>query len=202
MKKLILLMSAFLALSHSLDEGTLNKKERKFATKYLESSMRQLFKGIENLTAEQWNYTPPDGGWSIAGACEHLLIAEQSTHMLITQKILTNDALKEAPANPITDDEVIEFIRDRSPERRVKTAPSFEPKGILKSPADFIEQFKAARQRHIDFTKTSTANMKDYYFESPAGKISAYQWLLVAAAHSERHFAQMQEVMQNANYPK
>ncbi len=195
-------MSALLTFHHSPGEGTLNKKERKFAAKYLESSMKQLFKGIEDLTSEQWNYVPADGGWSIAGACEHLLIAEQSTHMLITKKILTNAALKEAPVNPITDEQVIEFIRDRSPDRRVKTASPFEPRGNLKSPADFIEQFKAARSQHIDFAKTSTAHMKDFFYDSPAGKISAYQWLLVAAAHAERHFAQMQEVMQDANYPK
>lgn len=202
MKKLILLMSTILTMYHTPDEGVLNKKERRFAASQLESSMKDLFKNIKNLTPEQWNYRPADGGWSIAGACEHLLVAEQSTHMLITQKILSNKALKAAPANPITDQEVIDFIRDRSPERRVKTAPRFEPQGIISSPAHFIEQFAVARQRHITFAKTSTADMKSYFYESPAGKISAYQWLLVASAHAERHLAQMKEVMEDANYPK
>ncbi|GAB5527534.1 MAG: hypothetical protein Roseis2KO_54060 [Roseivirga sp.] len=202
MKKLILLMSALFTLYHAPADGKLNKKERKFATSYLESSMKTLFKDIRRLTPEQWNYQPANGGWSIAGACEHLLVAEQSTYMLITQKILTNGALKEAPGTLITDGQVIDFIRDRSPENRVKTAPRFEPKGTLTSPADFIEKFKAARQQHITFAKTSEADMKSYFFESPAGKISAYQWLLVAAAHSERHFAQMQEVMEDISYPK
>lgn len=202
MKKLILLVSALFTLYHAPAEGKLNKKERKFATSYLESSMKALFKGIRHLTPEQWNYQPANGGWSIAGACEHLMVAEQSTHMLITQKIITNEALKAAPGILITDEQVIDFIRDRSPENRVKTAPPFEPKGTLTSPEDFIEKFKTARQQHINFAKTSEADMKSYFFDSPAGKISAYQWLLVAAAHSERHFAQIKEVMDDTSYPK
>lgn len=202
MKKLILLISAVFTMFHAPAEGELNKKERKFATNYLESSMKDLFRDIKNLTPEQWNYTPADGGWSIAGACEHLLVAEQSTHMLITKKILTNETFREVPATLITDEQVIAFIRDRSPENRVKTAPRFEPKGILSTPADFIEQFTEAREQHISFAKTSNDAMKSYFFESPAGKISAYQWLLVAAAHSERHLGQMKEVMQDTNYPK
>lgn len=195
-------MSAVLSMYHYPTEGALSKKERRFASDYLESSMNDLFKGIRSLTPEQWNYTPADGGWSIAGACEHLLIAEQATYLLITRKILTNEALKESPATLMTDQQVIDFIRDRSPERRVKTAVSFEPKGALSSPEDFINQFTRARAQQIDFTNTSKDDMKGYFFESPAGKISAYQWLLVAAAHSERHFAQIKEVMRDTNYPK
>lgn len=195
-------MSAVLSMYHTPAEGMLSKKERKFAVNYLESSKKDLFSGIRNLTQEQWNYTPTDGGWSIAGACEHLLVAEQATYLLITQKILNNEGLKASPEVHITDQQVIDFIRDRSPERRVKTAARFEPKGALSSPEAFIRQFTKARAQQIDFTKNSKDDMKAYFFESPAGKISAYQWLLLAAAHSERHFAQIQEVMQDANYPK
>jgi hypothetical protein len=202
MKKMMLLMSALFTMYHPPADGTLNKKERKFAVNHLEVSMQKLFKSIEGLNEAQWNYAPDDGGWSIAGACEHLLVAEQSTYMLITQKILGDESLKEAPSTLMTDQQVIDFIRDRSPERRVKTAPRFEPKGLLKSPADFKAKFKAARQKHIEFAKESDDAVKSYFFDSPAGTISAYQWLLVASAHSERHLAQMKEVMRDSAYPK
>lgn len=195
-------MSALFTMYHPPADGTLNKKERKFAVNQLEASMQKLFKNIEGMSEAQWNYTPADGGWSVAGACEHLLVAEQSTYALITQKILPDESLKEVPSTLMTDQQVIDFIRDRSPERRVKTVPRFEPKGLLKSPADFKAKFKEARQKHIEFAQESDDAVKSYFFDSPAGKISAYQWLLVASAHSERHLAQMKEVMKDSAYPK
>lgn len=202
MKKLVVIMTAVMTAFASPDSGELTKKERKFAYKYLETSMDAMFRGIENLTEDQWNFEPADGGWSVAGTCEHLLIAERGFLSLIPQTILENEANKAAPDQPVTDDEVISFIKDRSPARRVKTAPGFEPTGALANPAEFMKKYKEARQKLIEFTKTSDAALKSYYFQSPAGKISAYQWLLLASAHTERHFGQMEEVMAETGFPK
>lgn len=102
----------------------------------------------------------------------------------------------------MTAEEVISFITDRSPDKRVKTAPPFEPTGAISGPADFMQQYRAARQRLMDFVENTDAALKDYYWDSPAGKISAYQWLILASAHAERHLDQMKEVMAESGFPK
>lgn len=193
---------AFTSLSTVDDSGIPSKKERKFVTKYMEASMDKLFKGIKDLNQDQWNFTPSDGGWSVAGACEHLLIAERGFYNLIEGRILTSEGNRAMPEKLTSNEEVITFIKDRSPEKRVKTPPPFEPTGAIQSPADFMEKYKAARQKLMDYIKTTEKELKSYYWESPAGKITAYQWLILASAHTERHFAQMQETMSEAGYPK
>lgn len=195
-------MTALVSFYPTPDAGMLTKKERKFAAKYMASSMDQIFKSIKDLNEAQWSFTPADGGWSVAGACEHLLIAERGFYNLVSQKIISDEANKAVPEKLITDEEVIKIISDRSPGSRVKTAPPFEPTGALNSPEDFMTKYKAARKRLMDYVKNTDADLKAYYWQSPAGKISAYQWLILASAHAERHFGQMKEVMAEADYPK
>jgi len=202
MKKLILIMAAVVSFTPSTDTSLLTKKERRYAARYMENSMQQIFKEIKNMDETQWTFTPSDDGWSIAGACEHLLIAEKGFYSLVAEKIIGNEANRKAPEAPLTDEQVKNIISDRSPARRVKTAPPFEPTGALANPADFIAQYKAARKRLMDFVKNTDVELKDYYWDSPAGRISAYQWLILASAHSDRHFDQMKEVMAESDFPK
>jgi len=196
-------MMTALTIINPVEEETLSKKERRFAIKYLESSMKDIFKSIEKLTPEQWNYQASSDAWSVAGVCEHLLIAEQAIHQNITQNIIKNEEFRVIipEASRISDQTVIDIISDRSPGKRVKTAPPFEPKGLVDSPKDFMTKYKAARQINIDFTKNSQDDLKAYYFDSPAGKISAYQWIILLGAHAERHHKQMKEVMDNQGFP-
>ncbi len=179
----------------------MTKKERRNTAKYLKKAMEQIFKTIENLTEEQWNYQASAESWSVAGACEHLLIAEHATLRLVQNKIQTDEYKNAIGERIISDDEVITFIRDRSPERRVKTLQPFEPKGNLKTPQDFIQQYRMARQATIDYLETTNDDLKSYYYTGPAGTISGYQWIILMAAHSERHWEQMKEVMEHSNYP-
>lgn len=203
MKKLILLFVTVLIPMGSTSEGKLTKKERKFAVNYLESSMKSIFKTIDGLSQEQWNFQASAETWSVAGACEHLFIAENAIYRNITENIIKNDKFKVTvpESERITDQQVINTISDRSPGRRVKTPPPFEPKGIFATPQDFMKAYKKARQKNIDFTKKSEDDLKAYYFDSPAGKISAYQWIILLSAHAERHLGQMKEVMANSDYP-
>lgn len=204
MKKVVTVLMASLAIFTPIEEGKISKKERKYAIKYLESSMQGVFKTIKGLSKEQWNYQATPESWSVAGACEHLFIAEQTIGKNVSENIIKNESFRVVipESERITDQGVIDFIRDRSPSKRVKTPPPFEPKGLFDTPADFIEQYKAARQKNIEFTQTTDAELKSYYFDSPAGKISAYQWLILLSAHAERHTAQMKEVKEDSGFPK
>ena len=203
MKHIVMLFTALTLGLTPYNTGELSKKERKQATRLLENSMKDLFKGIKDLSEAQWNYKPADGRWSVAETCEHLLIAEKGFYPLITQRILTNEAFREAPVESerITDQQVIDKISDRSPENRVKTTPQAEPKGHVKSRDEFMTAYETTRQKLVDYANTSDAALKSYYFQSPAGKISAYQWLLLAGAHTQRHFAQIKELMEDPGYP-
>ena len=59
-----------------------------------------------------------------------------------------------------------------------------------------IASFTTARERTIAFARTTNADLRLHFQRHPAlGMIDGYQWLLFAAAHSERHTLQAREIV-------
>ena len=52
-----------------------------------------------------------------------------------------------------------------------------------------------------DYLK-STAGLRAHQADSPLGKLDGYEWVLLIAAHSDRHTKQMMEVKADPNFPK
>ena len=65
------------------------------------------------------------------------------------------------------------------------------------SVAQVMEHIAAAE----DFLK-STTGLRDHVMDSPLGKLDGYQFVLLIAAHSERHTKQINEVKADPNFPK
>lgn len=201
--KTISLLALALVITSAAPNRSLSKKEIKYTTNYLDVSMSLAFSAIENLSQEQWNYQPDAETWSIAGICEHLLIAEKNLLVLIQNKIITDEANREVDEDDlITNEEIIVGLKDRGEGKRRKTNERFEPTGALKTPAQFMAEYKEARTATIDFVKNTNVDLNAYYWASPLGnKLSAYQWTILLSAHAERHTAQIVEVQSTANYP-
>ncbi len=197
------LLTTLLALLPLLVGDGLNKKERKYATNYLEESKMEIFSAISALSTEQWNFQADEDSWSIAGICEHLLIAEQNTYNLVTAKIITDENNRKIEDNQrVANEEVISKILDRRPETKVKTPPPFEPKGVISSPQEFVQAYTAARAKNQKYLKETNDELTSYYYDGPAGRTSGYQWFIILAAHAQRHLMQIQEVMQNQDFPE
>ncbi|MEO9805752.1 MAG: DinB family protein [Reichenbachiella sp.] len=201
--KTISLMMLALVLMSAGSNSSLSKKEIKYSTKYLDSSMSLAFSAVENISTEQWNYQPDVDTWSIAGICEHMLIAEKNILVLIQNKIITDEANRNVDLSDlVTNEDIILGLKDRGEGKRRKTNERFEPTGALKTPAQFMKEYQAARQATVEFIKTTEINLNDYYWPSPLGnKLSAYQWTILLSAHAERHTAQIVEVQSSDGYP-
>ncbi|WP_422360356.1 DinB family protein [Reichenbachiella sp.] len=201
--KTISLMMLALVLTSAGSNRSLSKKEIKYTTNYLNTSMSLAFSAVENLSQEQWNYQPDSETWSIAGICEHMLIAERNILVLIQNKIIADEANRQVnEADLISNEAIIVGLKDRGEGKRRKTNERFEPTGALKTPAQFMTEYKAARQATIDFVKNTEVDLNAYYWPSPLGdKLSAYQWTILLSAHAERHTAQIVEVQSTSSYP-
>src|SRR5438552_747059 len=75
------------------------------------------------------------------------------------------------------------------------------PTNRFASPEGSIKHFVESRATTEDFLK-STPGMRDHVMESPMGKLDAYEFVLLVAAHSERHTKQIIEVKADPNFPK
>jgi hypothetical protein len=64
------------------------------------------------------------------------------------------------------------------------------------------KDFIAARQKTIDYVKTTSDDLRGHFAPHPAFKdLDGYQWVLLLAGHSARHTAQIEEVKTGAGYP-
>ena len=59
-----------------------------------------------------------------------------------------------------------------------------------------------AREKTIAYAQSTQDDLRTHVGEGPMGPMDAYQWLLLLAAHSARHTAQILEVEANPGYPK
>src|SRR5215467_11852823 len=83
-----------------------------------------------------------------------------------------------------------------------KPAPdTLKPTNRFGSPEAAIKHFVESRAKTEEFLKT-TADLRGHAVDSPAGgKWDAYQFILMIAAHSQRHTKQIEEVKSSTGYP-
>jgi hypothetical protein len=84
----------------------------------------------------------------------------------------------------------------------VQAPEPLKPTNRFGSPKDSRKHFKKSRAKTIDFVE-GTKDLRQHATDSPLGKkLDAYEWVLLIAAHSERHTKQIDEVKADAKYPK
>ena len=193
-------MLGLLSLAPGFAE-TLTQGERDRALSELYASRKQFTDSVAGLTEAQWNFKPAPAVWSIAECAEHIALAED----LLLDSL---PKLMQAPAEPQKraevkgkDELVLKGAVDRS--QKFQAPEVLVPKHLWPSQAALIEHFKQSRDRTLDYVRTTQDDLRNHFSQHPVFKtLDAYQFILLMAAHSERHTAQLNEVKQNPNYPK
>jgi hypothetical protein len=157
-----------------------------------------------SITSPPWNFKPGSDRWSIAETVEHIIAVQERVLGPVREQ------LESAPITPVHPDHkhVDDMIIYQIPNRLAKFPTPLQPAGNLVC-SDAIERisanFAALKQR-----LETTPDLRYHSIESPpikavsSGKYSSmdgYQWILAAAAHTERHTKQVLEVMADSSYP-
>jgi len=194
---LALVCALLFALTARAQEVTPAEKDKALA--YLESSKKDVLDATKNLSPAQWNFKSAPDRWSIAECMEHIAAAEDFIRGLVESGIM------KAPPAPGRDIAAIDAgIIANVPERKTKVhAPeASKPTNRFGSPQAAIDHFVESRATTENFLKT-TPGLRDHAADSPMGqKWDAYEFILLIAAHSERHTNQIKEVKADPNYPK
>jgi hypothetical protein len=192
-----LTLAAFCGLPLRAQELTPAEKDK--ALQYLESTKKDVLDATKGLSPAQWNFKSAPDRWSIAECMEHIAAAED----FIRDNIA--DGVMKAPPAPGRDVAQIDAaIIENVPERKTKVqAPdAIKPTNRFGSPQGSIDHFVESRAKTEDFLK-STSGLRDHAADSPVGtKWDGYEFILLIAAHSERHTNQIKEVKADPNYPK
>ncbi|HKQ87851.1 MAG TPA: DinB family protein [Candidatus Acidoferrales bacterium] len=174
--------------------------DRDFAAKHLAESRDRLVALVRGLSPTQTAYKPAPERWSIAENLEHVILVEHRGRGFV------ENALKQAPdparhsGYPGSAEGLVAMLRDRSHPRR--GVEQIQPAG--RWPHDqLLKEFEAARKRTCELLAATTADLHAHFSPHPLfGDLSCFQWLLVLAAHCDRHRAQSEEVMASEGFPR
>lgn len=178
-------------------EVTQTEKDR--ALQYLETTKKNVLEATKGLSEAQWNFKPAPERWSVAQVMEHIAAAEDFL------RTLTKDNVMHAPTGEAgrdvkkADDAVLAMVPDRT--NKVQAPEPLVPTNRFGSPEGSIKHFVESRAATEDFLKIATG-LRDHVSDSPMGKLDGYEFVLLIAAHSERHTKQINEVKADPNFPK
>lgn len=201
------LFTALLTLSITATAftGPLEKSDRERTLSELHASRKQFLDAIAGLSQAQWTYKTAPDRWSIAEVAEHIIAAEDYIGSLATKQIMTTpvDAAKaeqRKPALAKMDEGLLTMLRDRS--QKANAPGEIVPKGIYKTPKDAADAFKVARDKTLEYVRTTNDALRDHFTTPfPGFEMDGVQALLMIAGHNERHVLQMLEVKQSPGYP-
>lgn len=200
MRLQILACLAMLAVPQSAAQEQLSQKDRDAGVKYLEETRGKFLASINGVSEAQWTFKPAPDRWSIAEVAEHIAVSETLILKLVTDQIMKLPKAPAGEARP-ADAKIIEMITDRS--AKAQAPEILRPTNRWSTRAALTTDFEAARQRTIEYVKTTQDDLRGHSMPHPVMKtIDGYQWVLLLAAHSARHTAQIEEVKAAAGYPR
>jgi hypothetical protein len=191
----LLLMAG--AAAAAAQEVTQAEKDK--ALQYLESTKKNVLESTKGLSEAQWNFKAAPDRWSVAQVVEHLAAAEDFIRGMVKEKLMMAPAGEPGRDVKKTDEGVLAMVPDRT--NKVQAPEPLVPTNRFGSPEGSIKHFVESRATTEDFLKTTTG-LRDHVTDSPMGKLDGYQFVLLIAAHSERHTKQINEVKADPNFPK
>jgi hypothetical protein len=177
----------------------LTQVEKDKALQYLETSKKGVLDATKGLSEAQWNFKPAPDRWSVAQVMEHIAAAEDFIRGMLKEKIMMAPAGEAGRDIKKTDEGVLAMVPDRT--TKLQAPEPLVPTNRFGSPEASIKHFVESRATTEDFLKTATG-LRDHVADSPMGKLDGYEFVLLIAAHSERHTKQINEVKADPNFPK
>ena len=174
--------------------------ERDKLLKNLEESRERLLLTAKNLSREQLHYRPAPDRWTVAECLEHISIVERWLLGAIQKTLETTPDPSKRSALEGQDDALIAATVARI--ARFKAPEFVVPTG--RWPDDqLLKEFEGTRQQTRAFAVSTTADLRNHFYKHPAlGELDLYQWMILIAAHCDRHRVQSEEVMASPDFPR
>lgn len=202
MRTVLKLLVFLAAIPLGMLADPLAKGERDRAMSYLHATRKQFVDALQGVSANQAKWKAAPERWSVAEVAEHIAASDEFIFQIVTEKIVKGPAAT-AEQKALTkgkDDLVPKAVPDRS--QKFQAPEPIAPKGTFANLDDTKRAFLTARDRTIGFVEKTDLSLRDYVAPHPALKeLDAYQWILLLAAHTERHLKQLQEVKDSPGYP-
>ncbi len=180
---------------------TISQADRDFLIGYLEKTRAEFLASIAGVAPAQWTFKADPTRWSIGECAEHIVASEKLIFTMSMGVLKTPGDPSLPLAGREQDQRVIAGVTDRS--HKVQAPEPLKPHGTLPSPTEAAAQFNTARDHTIEYVRTTQDDLRGHTGVTPISKTTdVYEYLLLLAAHSSRHTAQILEVKAADGYPK
>lgn len=178
----------------------LTDADRQMTVAELTKTQDRLLNAVDGLSEDQLNFKSSPESWSVAECVEHLAISENNIGQMLQGALQTPADPSKRDSVKLRDEELMGIITNR--DQKIKTSAAFEPSGKFGSHEETLEAFKSKRMEHIEYIKTTEDDLRNHYGQLPFGTIDGLQIVLFMSGHTERHVQQIEEVMENEDFPE
>ncbi len=183
--------------------GAYSQQDRESALAELENSRISLSAALESVTQKQSEFRPDSNTWSVLQVVEHLALSENFLFGLMKQML---DQTKPVPDEEKLPDprEMDQLILTRIPDRsqKAKAPEQATPKDAYRNRDEALLAFAQRREKTMEFVRETKLDLRRSRGPSPVGTMDAHQWLLMIAAHTNRHVQQIEELRRHELFPK
>jgi hypothetical protein len=163
----------------------------------------RLNQRLAGLTAEQENFRPASGGWSISEIAEHLSILEARLLRMMTVMITKAESADPQPEGeargfqPVSLDQFVE----RSLTEKYVAPETVRPQGAI-SVSDALERLRQSRAGlNVLRPRIEASDLTGARYSHPAfGPLNLYQWLVLIGVHEDRHLRQIEALISSPEY--
>jgi hypothetical protein len=154
----------------------------------LNAGRGELLAAVEGMTDQQAAAKPAGGGWSVLEIVEHVAIGEKMLWRLLkTRSVAVEEELSRGR-------EAVLYERLASRGKKVEAPEFVRPTGRYASLGEAVVAFLDARERTVEWLGKCDFDLRRRKVEHPlAGTVSAYEFILIMAAHPARHARQILE---------
>lgn len=188
-------------LLSSCQAQMLSQGERDFALSALHGSRKLFLDAVSGLSEAQLKWKPDAKTWSVMEVAEHIVASEEFLASM-AQKAMQSpaDPSKRQPNPREMDAKILASVTDRS--QKAQAPAELAPKGRFRSMEELTAEFRRLRDRNIAFVRETQLDLRSHFAPSPVGDLDALQWYIFLAGHTERHVAQIRELMALLGFPK
>ncbi len=166
-----------------------------------ERSHERLIAGISGINDAQANFRPSADEWTIAEIVEHLNIVNGG-FLRITSKLLKQAEANPKPAPADLNLGGVIVDADGNPAPKFQAPEMVRPKGGV-AIANAIAGLETTLAGFAELqSRLEAVDLSGQSFPHPvAGSLSAYQWMILLAEHSDRHLGQIGRIKAADGFP-
>lgn len=198
---IMLALLVITGLAGTISSSTLNHKDRRFAVNVLKDNKNSLISSTEQLSDKQLNFKPAGKNYCIRQYVIAIIQKEQKVFNEIEQS-LKQPAETGKRNLVVIGDEDIEGIICSSCRKESSNRALNMFCNTSKSADELVKEFRLQRDKHINYIKTTTEDIRGHFFSHPAlGTIDAYQYLLTVAYDDRNMIDKIEEIKSSPGFP-